>query len=155
MPKHQASLNFLISERVVSSQYDKDGELVVKIEIDKPRSCWLPMRAGVANYALFRGMLMKSLLYFKGKVGFSVLKRGSARLTLGDHPKAAPLRALDISREPLFTAFIPSAEGILDDSCQSWFVHSAAPPQGPLEGMESVVNLGLSQEWPPPPKERA
>jgi hypothetical protein len=155
MPKHQASLNFVIGDRLVSSQYDKDGQLAMKIEIEKPRSCWLPMRAGVASYSLFRGMLMKSRLYFKGQVGFSMFKRGSARLTLGDHPRVAPLRELDISSEPIFTAFIPSADGVLDDSCESWFIHAAAPPQTRPEGMESVVNLGLSQEWPPPPVERS
>jgi hypothetical protein len=105
----------------------------------------------VANYASFRGMLMKSCLYFKGKVGFSLMKKGAARLSIGDHPRVAALRTLDISPDPLATAFIPSANGFLDDHAESWFLSfPEAPPVRP-EGMETVIELGLSEEWPAPP----
>jgi len=151
MPKHQASLDFVIGEQTVSSQYDQDGAFVMKIEIDRPSACWLPVRAGIANYSCFRGMLMRSLLYFRGRAGFSLKKKGAARLVLGDHPRAAWLRGLDVSADPLMTAFIPSADGILDDSCASWFLHGAQRPAAAPEGMESVGDLGLGQSWPPPP----
>jgi hypothetical protein len=151
MPKHQASLDFVIGEQTVSSQYDQDGQFVMKIEIDRPSSCWLPVRAGIANYSCFRGMLMRSLLYFRGRAGFSLRRKGAARLVLGDHPRIAMLRDLDLSPDPLLTAFIPSADGVLDDSCQSWFLHEAHRPATTPEGMESVVDLGLGQQWPPPP----
>src|SRR5205823_6055394 len=82
MPKHQANLNFVIGEDTVSSQYDLDGRLAMKIEIRRPRSAWLPLRMSAANYCAFRGMLMKSYIYFQGKVGFSLFGKGSARLTL-------------------------------------------------------------------------
>ena len=60
MPKHQANLDFVVSERVVSSQYDLDGQLAVRIEIDRPRFTRLPLAASAVNYCAFRGMLMRS-----------------------------------------------------------------------------------------------
>src|SRR6185503_1479161 len=66
MPKHQANLNYIVGEKSVSSQYDLDGQLAMKIEIDRPKSAWLPMRASAANYSAFRGMLVKSYIHFRG-----------------------------------------------------------------------------------------
>src|SRR5262249_27473934 len=44
MPKHQANLDFRIGRRTVSSQYDLDGELALRITIRKPRWTRLPVR---------------------------------------------------------------------------------------------------------------
>lgn len=152
MPKHQANLDFRINDRSVSSQYDKDGQFVMRITIDKPRRAWLPMRTSGINYCQFRGMLMKSYVYFKGKTGISFRKAGSARLELGSHPRIQPLKDLGIGETPLFTAFIPESSGILDDHFESWFlIYNQMPEQTP-EGMESVVDLGLSEEWLEPPQ---
>jgi hypothetical protein len=151
MPKHQANLNYIITDQTVSSQYDLDGQMVMKIEIDRPRRTWLPLSMGAVNYCQFRGMLMKSQIYFKSKLGFSLLKRGSARLTFGNHPRAQALKDLHIGRNPLFTGFFPAVTGILDDHVDSWFLSYENPPQEAPEGMESVVDLGLSQEWLAPP----
>jgi hypothetical protein len=49
------------------------------------------------------------------------------------------------------TAFAPSADGLLDDHCESWFLSEKRLPGTLPEGMESVVNLGQSQEWLAPP----
>jgi hypothetical protein len=152
MPKHQGNLNFVIGERTVSSQYDLDGQFAMKIEIERPRSAWLPVAMSAANFCGFRGMLMKSYVHFRGKAGFSLLKKGSAKITLGDHPRVAPLKGLEIAAEPLATVFIPEANGILDDYFESWFLSFEQPPARPPEGMESVVNLGQGQEWLEPPK---
>jgi hypothetical protein len=151
MPKHQANLDFRIDERTVSSQYDKDGQLAVRIEIDRPRREWLPLRASGANYCQFRGMLMKSFIYFRGKFGFSLGKKASARLILGDHPRAQPLKTLDIAPKPFFVGFLPASSGVLDDHFECWFLSHAELPAGQPEGLESVVGLGLSQQWLPPP----
>jgi hypothetical protein len=153
MPKHQANLNFVIGDRIVSSQYDCDGQFAMKIEIQHPRKTWLPIKLGAINFCEFRGMLFKSYIYFRGEVGVSFFKKGSARLTVGDHPRVRALKDLDISPDPIMTAFIPEARGILDDHCESWFMSYEQPPQVRPEGMESVVNLGLSQDWLPPPKD--
>lgn len=147
MPKHQANLNYIVGERTVSSQYDLDGQLCMKIEIDRPAKAWLPFDAGAANYCQFRGMLMKSSVYFRGKIGFYVFRKGSARLTLGDHPRVRPLKELEIEPGPILTAFIPEANGLLDDYSESWFLSFTEPPRASPEGLESVVNLGQSQEW--------
>lgn len=80
MPKHQANLDFVIAKRTVSSQYDLDGRLAMRIEIDRPRFAGLPVAAAAANYCAFRGMLMKSYIYFKGKAGFNLPFTRSARL---------------------------------------------------------------------------
>jgi hypothetical protein len=151
MPKHQANLNYIITDRTVSSQYDLDGLLVMKIEIDRPKRTWLPLNMGAINYCQFRGMLMKSQIHFNARLGFSLLKKGSARLTIGDHPRAQVFKDLGIGRNPLFTGFFPAVTGILDDHVDSWFMTYESPPKEAPEGMESVVNLGLSQEWLAPP----
>src|SRR3989442_2395170 len=91
-------------------------------------------------------MLMKSQIYFKSKLGFSLLKRGSARLTFGNHPRAQALKDLRIGRNPLFTGFFPAVTGILDDHVDSWFLSYENPPQEAPDGIESIVDLSLSQE---------
>ena len=151
MPKRQANLDFIIGDNTISSQYDLDGHLAMKIEIEKPENIWLPIDLSAANYCHFRGMLMKSDIYFKSQAGFSLFKKGAATLTIGDHPRMQPLKTLDISPDPLFTAFLPDVHGILDDHFESWFLGYDAPPNTVPEGLESVINLGLSQEWLPPP----
>jgi len=151
MPKHQANLNFVTTEKTVSSQYDLDGQLVMKIEIARPGKAWLPVSVPGANYCQFRGMLMKSYIRFKGKAGITLFKKGSARLTIGDHPRIQPLKGLGISNDPLFTVYMPETRGVLDDHFECWFITQEQPPQVAPEGLASVVNLGLSQESLAPP----
>jgi hypothetical protein len=152
MPKHQANLDFAIEKRTVSSQYDLDGQLAMRIEVNRPRFAGLPVAAAAANYSAFRGMLMKSYIYFKGKAGFNLPFSRSARLTLGDHPRLAPLKELEISERPLISAWFPQTAGVLDDHFEGWFLHYEQSPADIPEGLESVVDLGQSQEWLPPPK---
>lgn len=152
MPKHQANLNFLIDERSVSAQYDKDGQFAMKIEIERPAKIWFPISTPATNYCQYRGMLMKSSIYFTAKAGFTLLKKGAARLTIGDHPRVRALKNLEVSKDPLFTAFIPAANGVLDDHYEGWFLSFPELPASKPEGFESVINLGLSEEWLAPPK---
>ena len=154
MPKHQASLDFVVGEQWVSSQYDLDGQLMMRIDIERPKRAWLPMTMAGTNYCAFRGMLMASYIYFKGKLGFHLMKPGSARLVIGNHPRMAALRDLEISERPLFTGYFPETHGVLDDHFDCWFLSEAQPPKTPMEGMESVIGLGQSQEWLAPPKRR-
>lgn len=152
MPKHQANLDFVIGERWVSSQYDLDGQTLMRIDVKKPARAWLPLNVGAANYCAFRGMLMKSYIYFKAKVGFSLFKPGSARLHIGDHPRMAPLKTLDIDPDPVFAAYMPATDGVLDDYFETWFITEATAPAQPMEGLESTVPLGLSEQWLAPPQ---
>jgi hypothetical protein len=151
MPKHQASLDFLIGDDRVSSRYDLDGEMVMRVEVERPRFTGFPMRASAVNWCAYRGMLMKSDIYFRGKVGFSLFRGGSARIALGTHPRSEVLRRLEIGPRPLFSAFMPETSGVLDDHIQAWFLSYAQPPETAPEGFESVIDLGLSEEWLPPP----
>jgi hypothetical protein len=151
MPKHQANLDYVITDRTVSSQYDLHGRMCMRIDIDRPRA-WLPFSTRAANYCQFRGMLMKSYIYFRGTIGFTIARKRSARITLGPHPRMNPLRTLDIAPDPVFVAFIPEANGVLDDYFESWFLSSAEPPDASPEGLESVASLGRSEVWLPPPR---
>ena len=151
MPKHQANLDFRIDRRTVSSQYDLDGKLAMRITIRRPRWTGLPVRMASANFCQFRGMLWKSTIYFHGNIGGGVLRGGAADLLIGDSPRTSGLRELDISRRPLFTAFFPASGGILDDHLEGWFLSFGEPPATEPEGLKSVVDLGLSQAWLPPP----
>ena len=152
MPKHQANLDFTITDTKVSSQYDVDGQLACLVEIDRPALTKLPLDVGAANYCAFRGMLMKSYIYFKGDADIALGRRAKARLVLGDSPYVAGLRTLDVQQKPLFTAFLPSTRGVLDDHFECWFLASDQVPSDRPEGMESVIDLGQSQEWLDPPK---
>jgi hypothetical protein len=151
MPKHQANLDFVIRPDRVWSQYDLDGQLAMRIEIDRPRLERLPIGLSAVNYCAFRGMLNRSFIYFRGHVGFHLPLSERARLTIGDHPRMDAIRRLDPSPRPLFVAFFPETHGVLDDHCESWFLSYDAPPTEAPEGLESVVGLGLSQEWLAPP----
>ena len=106
---------------------------------------------GAANFCSFRGMLMKSAIHMKGRTGMRLFGSAKARLVIGDHPRAAPLKTLEIGAKPIATAYIPGAVGTLDDHVECWFLHDAAPPQAAPEGMESVIELPLDETWPPPP----
>jgi hypothetical protein len=151
MPKHQASLNFIEGARSVSSQYDLDGQLGIYIEIQRPRSAWLPVGTAAVNYCGFRGMLMKSTIYFSGKAGFSLFRKGAARLVIGDVPRVQVLKEIGLEPDPVATLYLPEVTGVLDDHFENWFLSDAQPPTVPPEGLESVVDLGESQQWLPPP----
>ncbi|MGH8168850.1 MAG: acetoacetate decarboxylase family protein, partial [Woeseiaceae bacterium] len=156
MPKHQANLDFVITDDHVSSQYDLDGRFAMRITIDRPKSTPIrpPVHIGAANFCQFRGMLMKSYIYFRGKMGFTFRKKGAAELIIGDHPRLAPLRSLHIRPDPLFTAWLPESNGVLDDYFESWFLSYADSVDTPPEGLESVADLGLGEDWLAPPDRR-
>lgn len=152
MPKHLANLDFIIKDDSVSAQYDCDEQFAMKIEIARPRKTWLPINLGAVNFCEFRGMLSKSYIYSRGETGVELFRKAKATLTIGNHPRVRALKALEIDPAPLFTAFIAEAYGILYDHCESWFVSYPQPPTVQPEGLESVVNLGLSEKCLPPPK---
>jgi len=152
MPKHRASLDFLANDSTVSSQYNLDDQLVTRIDIARPRGNGIPLDLGAANYCVFRGMLMKSYIYFKGRVHFALFNDAAATFTLGDHPKAEPFKRLEIEPNPIFTAYFPETAGVLDDHFESWFISHPAKPNTNGEGMESVISLGLNEVWLPPPR---
>jgi Acetoacetate decarboxylase (ADC) len=151
MPKHQANLNFLVTPELVSAQYDLDGQLAFYVEASNPGKPWLPMSTGAINYCGFRGMLMKSYIYFRGKVALTFKKKGSARVVIGDHPRVQCLKNLRIGSDPIATVFIPEAKGVLDDYFECWFLSGATDPPPCPEDFHSVIDLGLGQTWLAPP----
>jgi len=153
MPKHKANLDFVTGKKWASSQYDLDGRMVSRFDVLLPKSYWLPLNMGAANYCVFRGMMMKSLIYFRGKVGFYLMRPGSARLVLGDHKRADVIRGLDVDPNPIFAGYIPNVLGVLDDYFEGWFVTTEQELAAPIgEGLETTYPLGLSQDWLTPPK---
>lgn len=151
MPKHRASLDFIEGKDWITSQYDLDGQFMMKIDVKRPSSIWMPINAGSANYCAFRGMLMKSYIYFQGKAGLHLFKKDSARLHIGNHPKMQALKTLNIDPKPVFAAYFPETHGRLDDHFESWFLSYAEAPKQTPEGLESVINLGRGEEWLPSP----
>jgi hypothetical protein len=95
---------------------------------------------------------MRSNIYFQGAADIALGRRARATLQLGDAPQVAALHALDIAPDPIFTAFLPSTRGVLDDHLECWFLTSAGERAEAGEGLESVVGLGRSEEWLDPPK---
>jgi hypothetical protein len=148
MPKHKASLDFLEDDHTVSSQYNLGGELAMRIDVDKPSGFGIPIfNLPAANYCAFRGMLFKSNVYFSGKIGMSVGKKGAARLTMGDQPSMRVLKELEVGKDPVFTAYFPETRGVLDDHFECWFLSSPMRQTMAMPGMETVVKLGLSEDW--------
>lgn len=150
-PKVQANLDFHVTESTVTSQYDLDGMLAMRVEMQRPKKVWLPVSISASAYSQFRGLLIKAYSYVGGKAGFSVLNRGACRLYIGDHPRVRLLKELEIEPRPFFTAFLPSASAVLDDHFENWFLTYDEPPSTPPEGLESVVDLGLDRGWLNPP----
>ena len=152
MPKHQANLDFREGKSWISSQYDLDGGMVSRLDMKRPSSIWAPLNTGAANYCMFRGMICRSFIYFRGKAGMHLMKPGSARFILGDHPRADALKTLNHRPDPLFAAYIPSVNGVLDDYFDCWFVTSPDPIEGQVgEGLETTHPLGFGEEWLAPP----
>jgi hypothetical protein len=153
MPKHRANLDYVSGKSWVSSQYDLDGRMVSRFDVRLPKSYWLPLNMGAANYCVFRGMMMKSLIYFRGKVGFHLMRPGSARLVLGDHPRADVIRGLEVDPNPIFSGYIPQVLGVLDDYFECWFVTPDTEPTAPIgEGLATTYPLGYGREWLTPPQ---
>ncbi|MDO9103752.1 MAG: acetoacetate decarboxylase family protein [Methylovulum sp.] len=150
MPKHQGHLDFKISEGKVSSQYDLDGKLVTYIEIEPATFTKIPVMATAANYCSFRGMLMKSKVLLDTQCGIRLFGAAKARFVIGDHPRLQAMKDLEIG-DPIATVFLPSITGTLDDHIESWFLDLGQLPEISPEGLESVVNLGLSEIWLAPP----
>ncbi|MBD8489044.1 acetoacetate decarboxylase family protein [Echinicola sp. CAU 1574] len=151
MPKHKANLDFKVSEEQVSSQYEKDGQFVFRIEMDRPSSPSFSLKIGTTNYCRFRNMLMASYIYFNTKAGVNFFGKAKANLYIGDHPNVSFLREIDINPDPFFTMYMPEANGVLDDHFECWFMTYDQPPSQMPEGLESVVDLGLSEDWLAPP----
>lgn len=150
LPKHRASLDFLVTDESASSRYEIDGAAVMEIRIRRPRH-GIAVSVRAASYAAFRGLLYRAVTYISGRVQLALGRCAHANLVLGDHPAAGELRSLGIGERPLLTAYFPDARGVLDDRAESWFITSAIPPPVMPEGLESVAGLGLGQEWPPAP----
>lgn len=154
MPKHQANLDFIVTDTTVSSQYEKDGQFAFRIEMDKPKRSMFGIKVGTTNYCQFRNMLMASYIYFQTKAGVNLFGKAKARLFVGDHPKVSYLRAIDINPDPFFTIYMPQANGILDDHFDCWFMTYDEPPHTMPEGLESIYDLGKGEDWLPPPSIR-
>ena len=155
MPKHRASLDFAVGRKWVSSQYDLDGRMVSRLDIRRPGRYWLPLNMGAANYCGFRGMIMRSFIYFRARAGLTLFNP-EARFVLGDHPRSEPLRSLKHSDKPLFVAHMPDLKGLLDDYFDCWFITPHERPEQSLtEGLETTYPLGYGQEWPEPPNRDA
>jgi hypothetical protein len=155
MPKHQANLDFRVDDRTMSSQYDLDGKLCMRITVDRPQGLRVPIpNLGAVNYCEFRGMLMKSYIYFSDRAEVALGGKASAQLLLGDHPRMDPLRELDIASRPVLTVALPHSHGVLDDHFEGWFLTEQTPPDParPPEGLESVVGLPNDTSWLDPPK---
>jgi hypothetical protein len=153
MPKHRQALNFLIDDDTVSAQYDLDGTLAVKVVIPKPKSIWVPFSVSAANYCAFRGMLMKSYVYFKTTLGFTLGGKNKTvgKFIVGDHPRVQWLRDLDIADSPFMSAFLPGFEGNLDDHIECWFLTAKNRITELPEGLEMTHPLGYGEEWPTTP----
>jgi hypothetical protein len=155
MPKHQASLDFVVTDSTVSAQYDDGGRLGCFIEIERPGAAGIPLKLAASNYCAFRGMLMKSDIYFEATGDIALGNEAKARLVLGDAPGVAALKGLKPADKPVFTAYLPEAHGVLDDHFEAWFLtaptaeDAARIPGG--DPLESVAGLGQGQEWLPAP----
>lgn len=156
MAKRHANLDFVVDKDRVSSQYDLDGQTVLRVDV--PRSKWpaLPFVFSGVGWGDFRGLLFKSYINVRGRAGLVLgRRRKDARLLIGDHERAAPLRDLDVSERPLMCCYVASAKGVLDDHIETWYLTSDEPPGTYRTELRDVIDLGLSQRWLEPPNRAA
>jgi hypothetical protein len=152
MPKHRSSLDFTVGEQTISAQYEDMGEFAFRIEIERPKKTNFSLNLGSINYSHFRNMLMASCIYFNAKAAIRFGRKAKGSIYIGDQARTAFMRDLGLESKPFFTLFMPDAIGTLDDHFQCWFVTYPKPPaEVTPEGMESVLYLGLSEQWLPPP----
>lgn len=149
MPKRQGNLDFVETPGSVSSQYDFEGQIVSRLDVPN-RPPRLPFAFAGSAYGTFRGMLTKSRISGRGRVGLG-LGATSTRLLLGDHHRAEPLKAMDIDPTALFSGYAPAFKGVLNDHIETWFLTSDNPMATSETGMKDVMELKLSQEWLAPP----
>ena len=122
---------------------------------DRPaRQAWLPLRdrrrqlLRVPRHAdEVRHLLPRA------SSAFRLGKKASARLhPRGPSARAAAEGAGHLARSRSSPGFLPSSSGVLDDHFESWFLtYPDAARHTQPEGLESVVNLGLGQQWLTPP----
>ncbi|WP_081882132.1 acetoacetate decarboxylase family protein [Cryobacterium sp. MLB-32] len=159
MPKHQANLDFVVSEKKVSAIYEQNGQHGCTIDIKRPPHMALPLKLAAVNYCAFRGQLMKSSIYFEAEADVAIGPAAKARLVFGDVPAVAPLKTLHVGRRPLFTAYMPKAHGVLDDHYEGWFLTAdtseLAASEHRGDGLGSVAHLTNSQEWLKAPQREA
>ena len=129
MPKHQANLDFVVTDSTVSAQYDKDGQLGCYIEIERPADRCGLLRSNLPppTTASSGACCWKSDIYFEATGDIALGAQAKARLILGDAPGVEPLKALQVGSKPVFTAWLPQAHGVLDDHYEAWFL--TAPTQ--------------------------
>ncbi len=151
MPKHKANLDFIISDDLVTSTYEKDGKFAFRIEMKKPKSPTLKLNIGSVNYSHFRNMIIASYIYFNSKASINLFKSAQAKLFIGDHPRMDKLKTLHINPKALFTAFLPSSTGTLDDHFECWFATYDNPQINESEGLETVFGLTNNEDWLPAP----
>lgn len=157
MPKHQGSLDFVVTPTRASALYDDDGELACLVDIARPTRTRLPLKLSAVNYCTFRGMLMKSTISFQGAADIAVARGARGRLLLGDQPMGRLLKSLDVGRSPIATVFLEKTTGVLDDHFESWFLtaptaeDAARQADASGDGLESVAELGRGEQWPPAP----
>lgn len=152
MPKHRAALDFRVTEQGMSSQYDLDDQLCMRITVRRPHGLRVPVRnLSATNYCQFRGLLMKSVICFSDRAEVALGPSAHAQLLLGSHPRMDPLRTLDIAERPAFVACLPHSHGVLDDHTEAWFLTCPTVPGAVPEGLESVVDLRASTAWLPAP----
>ena len=154
MPKHRANLDFDVTSEQMSSQYDLDGELCMRITVPRPTRLKIPLRDfGATNYCQFRGMLMKSSVYFSDTAEVSAGRIRKAECMLGPHPRMDPLRTLQISDHAIFVACMPDSHGVLDDHYEGWFITAPAQPEPQPEekSLKAVAGLPNTEDWLAPP----
>lgn len=151
MPKHKANLDFIITDERVSSQYEKDGHFMFKVDMKRPHAPTIPLKVGSINYSYFRNMLMASYIYFDSKAAINFGSSAQADLYIGDHPRMAKIKSLGINPKALFTAYLPSSHGVLDDHFECWFVTHNNALSNDSEGLDTVFHLSNSEEWLPAP----
>ena len=103
MPKRQANLDYIVGHETVSTQYDLDGQLVVRLDIPRPRLRPAHGHDGV-SYGGFRGMLYKSYVHLRGGTGVTLGAPGPA-----PHRGPPEVRAAQAARHPARPPWSPAS----------------------------------------------
>ena len=154
MPKHQANLDFRHHDRTVSSQYDVDGLLCLRIEIDRPPAAASRWTSAPSTSAQFRGMVMRSSIYFRAPPSVARGPAGIGAAAPRRRPAGSHRCATSTSTAAVLHRRLPTTHGVLDDHFECWFLMHESAPAGLTarpEGLESVAELDNDTTWLEPP----
>ena len=108
--KFMAEISFEDAGEVRRCRIRAEGKEIITLEVKKLVTG--PQSSELYTYTVKEGQLLRTLVQQQGQVGTSDVS-GGARYTLGDHPIADQLRALEMDETSVLHQYVPQMQSML------------------------------------------